>query len=228
MSAVSVAFIDNCPIMMDGLVASFAKDDRFRVVAQGTCATDLLSIAERNNPDIAIVDMLIPGDLFKVLKQLRAVSKTTKVIVFTAVMSIEYAIRALDAGARGYILKSSTAEDLMNAAAAVQCGEIHITNGFAGKLISALRNRSAKHVDEPSEQLSAREAQIVHHLTRGLTNKEIAAALLISEKTVKHYMTVLMQKFNARNRLEVLLMAQKLDRGENGASAGRSLYMVQG
>ena len=92
----------------------------------------------------------------------------------------------------------------------VGAGETYITSGFAGRVIAALRNETIRKAAADAIKLSAREQQIVRLLLVGCTNKQVAAALSISEKTVKHYVGVLMQKLSARNRLEVVLAAQKL------------------
>ena len=88
--------------------------------------------------------------------------------------------------------------------------ETYITQGFAARVIDALRNTDVRHRVAEAINLSQREGQIVRLLLRGMTNKEIAATLRITEKTVKHYMTELMQKMQARNRVEVIIAAQKM------------------
>ena len=89
-------------------------------------------------------------------------------------------------------------------------GETFISQSFASKVIMALRNESMRRIAAQAIKLSIREEQVVKLLLRGRTNKEIATGLGITEKTVKHYMTVLMQKLQVRNRLEVVIAAQKL------------------
>lgn len=117
---------------------------------------------------------------------------------------------ALDAGANGYVLKGSNAQELIQAVESVCQGETYITQSFAIQVIAALRNASLRRMAAEVVQLSIREDQIVRLLLRGRTNKAIAISLNISEKTVKNYMTILMQKLHARNRLEVVIAAQAL------------------
>lgn len=119
-------------------------------------------------------------------------------------------MKAFEAGAIGYVLKGSTDEELMQAIETVLAGETFITPSFASKVISALRTSAMPRSAPQAVRLSVREDQIVRLLLLGRTNKEIAHRLQISEKTVKHYMTLLMQKLHARNRVEVVLAAQEL------------------
>jgi two-component system, NarL family, nitrate/nitrite response regulator NarL len=223
MSAISIAFVDDHPILLEGIVSVFSRSNELNIVAKGYTTEDALKIAETHSPDILVVDLSMPGDIFEAISRISGRQTNTKVIAFTAATGIDQAVRALDAGASGYVLKGSTADALLNAVHAVRTGETFITQGFAGKVIAALRNASLRKAAAQAIKLSIREEQIVRLLMRGRTNREIAEQLHISEKTVKHYMTVLMQKLNVRNRLEVVIAAQKLgdvvDPGAAAASA---------
>jgi DNA-binding NarL/FixJ family response regulator len=210
MSAISIAFVDDHPILLEGIVSVFSKSNDLKIVAKGYSTEDALRIAENYTPDILVVDLSMPGDIFEAISRISTRQSNTKIIAFTAATGIDQAVRALDAGASGYVLKGSTADDLLDAVRAVRSGETFITQGFAGKVIAALRNASLRKAAAQAIKLSIREEQIVRLLMRGRTNREIAEQLHISEKTVKHYMTVLMQKLNVRNRLEVVIAAQKL------------------
>lgn len=130
--------------------------------------------------------------------------------MFTASMAVEHAVQILEAGAHGYVVKGSTKSDLTEAIRAVMRDEIYVTQAFASKVISALQNSALRKRALQSIRLNVREHQIIRLLLRGKTNREIAEKLSISEKTVKHYMSVLIQKLQVRNRTEVVLAAQKL------------------
>ncbi len=156
------------------------------------------------------------GDVYGAIATSIIVSPNTKIVAFTAATGVDSAIRALDAGANGYVLKGSSAQELLQAVEAVRHGETYITQSFANQVIAGLRNASLRQVAAAAVRFSIREDQIVRLLLRGKTNKEIAIALNISEKTVKNYMTILMQKLNARNRLEVVIAAQAFTESELG------------
>lgn len=219
MSKISVAFIDGHPIMMDGLLNAFSRIQDFQVVARGTSAADAVNSAITHKPDVLVLDLNIDGNAYEAMSKIGGKCPNTKVVVFTGLIGVEYALRALELGASGFVSKGSTADELSRALHAVVGGETYITQSFATKVISALRDASLRKRAAAAIKLSIREEQIVRLLLRGKTNKEIANQLSISEKTVKHYMTILMQKLNARNRIEVVLAAQNLsaERGRDTA-----------
>lgn len=225
MSQISIALVDNHPITLEAVAKHVSSNDRYRVVARGSSSDEALEIVDRHGPDLLILELTVPGNALRVITNISARPRAAKVIVFTAESGIDAAIRALDAGASGYILKNSTAEELMYGIAVVGRGETYITAGIAGKVISALRIRSMRELEARTRQISVREEQIIRLLMLGHTNKEIADSLSISEKTVKHYMTILMQKFNARNRLGVVLAAQKMSGDAVGSGAAGPAHL---
>lgn len=211
MKPVMVAFVDGHPVMLSGLAGLFSATTGFEIVASGSSVEDAIQIAFNLSPDILVMDLNMPGNAFDAIKQITAKQGSTKVVAFTASASIEHAVMALDSGASGYILKGSSVEELVQGLRAVHGGDTYMTQGFATKVIFALRNTSVAKIAVHAIRFSVREGQIVRSLLLGRTNKEIAVALSISEKTVKHYMTVLMQKLHARNRLQLVLQAQKME-----------------
>ena len=188
----------------------FELERDFNVVATGSTAYDAMAIFKTHLPDILVLDLSLPGDAFEVITAISTLSLNSKVVVFTASTSIQIAIQALQAGARGYLVKGTSADEVLRGIRAVQEGSIYITQDFASKVIGAFSSASNRRMVAPQIRFNHREGQIIRLLERGHTNKEIAVSLGISYKTVKHYMTVLMQKLNARNRLEAMLAAQKL------------------
>jgi two-component system, NarL family, nitrate/nitrite response regulator NarL len=217
---ISVALVDDQPIMMEGLAYVFGSVPDYHVVAQGHSSDDALAIAEHHQPQIMIIDLAAPRDSLDTISTIARRHPNTRVISFTATPGVEYALSALEAGAKGYVSKSCTVNELVSAIEAVLAGETYVSQNFAARVIAALRNASVRKVAAEAMKLSVREDQIVKLLLQGRTNREIATQLAISEKTVKHYMTVLMQKLNARNRVEVVLAAHQLKRNADAASHG--------
>ncbi len=205
---VSVALVDDHPLLIEGIIALFSRARDLEITSTGSSAKDIVDISSRFHPDVIIVDLNMAGDVYGAIATSIVVSPNTKIVAFTAATGVESAIRALDAGANGYVRKGSSAQELLQAVEAVRHGETYITQSFANQVIAGLRNASLRKVAAAAVRFSIREDQIVRLLLRGKTNKEIAIALNISEKTVKNYMTILMQKLNARNRLEVVIAAQ--------------------
>jgi len=207
---VTIAVVDDHPVLLDGLAAILAGRTGFKLVGRGVRADDALALAERVRPDLLIIDLSLPGNPFEAIQKVREISSGTKVIVFTASTNVDHAVRALESGAWGYIVKGSSANELFEAIDSVLKGHTFITPSFAVQVINALRNAPSRETGSKCVKFSVREDQIVKLLYMGRTNKEIASKLNLSEKTVKHYMTLLMQKLHARNRVEVVMAAQKL------------------
>ena len=118
--------------------------------------------------------------------------------------------QALDAGAQGYLLKGTSGLELIAAMRSVARGDSYVSPRLAGRLLTLSRRQSGTGT-KPTElaDLTKREEQILDHVAQGRTNKEIAIQLKIGEKTVKHYMTNIMQKLQVRNRVEAVLALQK-------------------
>jgi DNA-binding NarL/FixJ family response regulator len=211
MSKTSVALVDDHPIMIEAISSVLSRANNFDIVATGKNARDAIEICVRERPQILILDLNMPGDAFAAISTITSASAAPKVVAFTASTGVESAIRALDSGASGYVLKGSSAQELIEALTVVEAGETFIAQTFATRVIAALRDTSIRRKAAEAVKLSIREEQIVRLLLRGKTNKEIAGVIKISEKTVKHYMTILMQKLQVRNRLEVVIAAQRLE-----------------
>ncbi len=124
--------------------------------------------------------------------------------------------RAMQAGVHGYVLKGITGQDLINTIRTVSRGETYITPQFAARLLSSMNRRTAaEHAHARNDpQLTMREEQILKEVAAGLTNKEIARKLSLSEKTIKHYMTNVLQKLQVRNRVEAVIAMQKNSRSQ--------------
>ncbi|WP_457584511.1 response regulator [Ensifer canadensis] len=214
MRSISLALADDHPLMLAGLVDLFKLRDEFTVVATGASADEVLEIALRTSPDVFIVDLVMPGNIFTTILDLVKRGCRTRFLAFSAMSKSDMAIKALRAGASGYVVKGTSPQELLDAVKAVQRGEIFISQELACKLIEHHRMSSLKVAAGPPVKFSLREGQIIAMLTRGCTNRQIAQELKIGEKTVKNHMTALMQKLNVRNRLEVLIATQKLDQEE--------------
>jgi DNA-binding NarL/FixJ family response regulator len=213
MKSISIAFVDDHPILLSGLAALFEAHPDFTVVGTGHCAKDAMEIVTRHRPNVIVMDINMPGKVLETVAEIAVGRFGTKVLTFTAATGIDSAISALEAGSGGYVLKGSSADELMSAVRTVNAGDTYITASYAAKVVAGLRTASLRKSAIEAMRLSLREEQVLRLLLRGQTNREIAATLTIGEKTVKHYMTILMQKLNVRNRVEVVLAAQQLDMG---------------
>jgi DNA-binding NarL/FixJ family response regulator len=206
---VRVAFVDDHPMLLEGIGAIFTRHGRYEVVAKGTTADEAREIFYKFQPGLLFVDLSMPGDVYSAISDITSTGSGTKVIVYTACNNVDMAMKCLDSGASAFILKDSISNELFGAVDAVIRGEVFISPSFAGKVLSTLRSRHVRRNGTAVAKLSHREEQVVALLLKARSNKEIALSLSISEKTVKHYMTNLMTKLNARNRVEVALAVRQ-------------------
>jgi len=214
---VTVAIADDHPVLLAGMVSLFANSEKYQVVGQAVCADSCMEVAQTLSPDVMIMDLSMPGDVFRTIAQIVATAPNIKIVVFTAYCSIESALKALDAGATGFALKGSPSSELLEAIDMVMASQMFVTRQYASQVMNGLRERAKRQALDEAIKLNVREKQIVGHLMQARTNREIAAELHISEKTVKHYMTGLMLKLKARNRVEVVI-ASRLNQEQENAS----------
>jgi DNA-binding NarL/FixJ family response regulator len=194
-------------MLLRGMSEIFERKKNFEIVAHGENADAAIDIASRLGPDVLVTDLSMPGDVFGAIRQISQQYSSIRVVVFTAFSGLDYLLKALDAGATGFVLKGGRIRDLTDSIDAVMRGEMYITKQYAGQVLGGLRSRETQ--DKLNIKLSTREKQIIGHLMQARTNREIAEAMQLSEKTIKHYMSRLMTKLNARNRIEVVFAAQQ-------------------
>jgi two-component system nitrate/nitrite response regulator NarL len=213
MNSIRVAVINNQPLLLEGLLDVFASRAEYTVVAQGGSASEASQIARSHAPEVLILEPGESDDGLEAVSAIVGMDRQIKVVVFTTVNRIEHAVRALDVGASAYLTSTSTALELVEAVQTVLSGDSFVSPCIASKLIASLRTAASSRTAAQKLKLTVREEQIVQLLYKGKTNREIGSNLGLSEKTVKHYMTVLMQKLAARSRLEVVLALKALDPG---------------
>ena len=210
---IQVVIVDDHPLFRDGLMQTLKAEPDIEVVGQATSSAEAVSLVAELLPDVVLLDITIPGSGLKAAALIAASSPITKMIMLTASEAEEDVLSALKAGARGYILKGVSGPDLVNIVRDVYAGEAYVTPTLAASLLSEMNARpEPRPVPRPLDDLTERERQILEKVAGGLSNKEIAQQLFLSEKTIKHYMTNILQKLHVRNRVEAALLAQTMSR----------------
>jgi two-component system nitrate/nitrite response regulator NarL len=204
---IRVAVIDDHPLFREGVAHTIRSSKVLEVVAEGACAEDAIRIVKDELPDIVLLDVSMPGGGIEAARAITQSCPFVKTIMLTVSESEEHVSQARAAGALGYVLKGTSGPELINTMRAVARGESYVSPGLAARLLTITR-RPPQAGDLP--ELTRREEGILDHVARGMTNKEIARTLNISEKTVKHYMTNIMQKLHVRNRVEAALAFQRI------------------
>lgn len=209
---IRILVADDHPVVRDGLVAILSTQDDFEIVAEADNGDDLVHKARQFTPDLVLTDIEMPKvDGVEAIKQIRTHLPDTQFIVFTAFDTDERIVGAVQAGAKGYLLKGAPRDDIFRAVRVVSRGGSLLEPEVASKLLQHISGGTTKSPnDELPEPLTEREQEVLAHLAQGKKNKDIATELFITERTVKFYVSAILGKLNASNRTEaVTIAAQK-------------------
>ncbi len=210
---IRIAVVDDHPMLREGVVRTLNDEPDIEVVGEGGSADQAVDIAQKSLPDIILLDMNMPGSGLAAIERISDCCPAVKLIVLTVQEDHDAVTHALERGARGYILKGVGASELVDIVRAVHDGGSYVSPSLAAKLLSNFgASNCKKDPENPIETLTAREEQILELLGKGLRNKEIGLQLDLKEKTVKHYVTNILQKLQLRNRVEAALLLKKQSR----------------
>ncbi|MGB3176311.1 MAG: response regulator transcription factor [Albidovulum sp.] len=197
---------DDHPIFRDGLIQSIAETGEFEVVGVGASADDAVRLAAEFKPDIALLDLSMPGNGIVAAGRI-VEAKTAKYVAMLTVSENDADVTAaLQAGAVGYVLKGVSADELRHILKGIAKGEAHVSPGLAAQVLKIMQTPKKAQAN-PIDDLTKREEDILRLVAIGQSNREVADQLNLQEKTVKHYMTTILGKLHARNRVEAALIA---------------------
>ncbi len=208
---IRIAVVDDHPILRAGVVRTLVDEKDFEVIGEGGSADEAVAIAQQALPDLMLLDMNMPGTGPAAVEKISLLCPAVKVVMLTVQEDYESVTTALKLGARGYVLKGVGASELVSILRDVHEGGSYVSPSLAAKLLSDF-DESEPEADGANgslDSLTAREEQILRLLGQGLSNKEIGVRLDLKEKTVKHYVTNILQKLQLRNRVEAALMLQR-------------------
>jgi DNA-binding NarL/FixJ family response regulator len=201
-----VTLADDHPIVLAGLRNLIEAEDDFNLVGHASSGTSALKMIQDKLPDVAIVDIAMPGlNGIAVARRLASECRSVRVVILTFYEEQSFLKQALAAGVRGYVLKRSAAENLVEAIRAVARGAVYIdpllADGLPGSVVS-----NASKASQAGEVLGLtdRETSVLKYLARGLTSKEIAARLDLSIKTVDTYKARATEKLQLKTRADIV------------------------
>jgi DNA-binding NarL/FixJ family response regulator len=204
-----IAIVDDHPLFREGVAFILDQQPDLEVVAQGASAADAVAIASQRLPDLMLLDVSMPGGGLNAVREIATAYPVVKVVMLTVSENEDDVTAALRAGARAYVLKGVAARELVGILRSVAAGDVYVTPTLAASLLYELTGAPKGRLPaDPLGDLTERERQILERVAGGDSNKEIATHLQISEKTVKHHMTNILQKLQVRNRVEAALMAR--------------------
>jgi len=209
MNQIRVLIADDHDLFREGLRMLLAQDRGIMVVGEATDGLQALSLTESLQPDILLLDVRMPElDGLEALPKIRANCPMTKVLVLSGFPEDEFIARALELGAKGYLLKTLSHKDLLKAIHATHAGELWAERKVLAAVFETMVHRlNGPHLRLPDlrQPLTEREQEIVKHVVQGMTNKEVATQLGISDHTVKTHMTNIFSKLKVSRRLQLLL-----------------------
>lgn len=199
--ALTLMIVDDHPLMRRGVRQLLALDPRLEVIAEASNGTEALAEARHQEPDIILLDLNMKGmSGLDTLKALRHEGISSRILVLTVSDARSDIFAVVDAGADGYLLKDSEPEVLLAHILQASRGEKVFSEGVT----RYLANR--QHSADPLRQLTERERDVLQEVARGLSNKEVAAILHISEETVKVHIRNLLRKLDVRSRVAATVM----------------------
>ncbi len=210
MDKIRVAIVDDHSIFLEGMLSVLSTEADLEIVGQGASAEDAVRLAGDLLPDILFLDISMPGGGLNAARSIVEKYPVVKIIILTGSEGESNVMAALKLGARAYVLKGVAARELVNILHLVQSGESYVTPTLAASLLSELTAGPATEPSaEPFEKLTDREREILSLIAAGASNKEIGLQLHLTEKTVKHYVTNIMQKLQVHNRVQAAILANK-------------------
>jgi len=199
---IKVLLADDHSIVRAGLRRIVEESDDMEVVAEAADGKEAIHKIRENRPDVAVIDISMPEiDGLEVLRQIQPEYPQLPFLILTMHAEQQYAVRAIESGAKGYITKQSAPEQLVKAIRKVHAGSLYLSEEVAESL--ALRLAKGKVHQSPLDLLSTRELQVLRRLALGHTNREIAENYNISVKTVDTYRLRLLKKLSLRNNAEL-------------------------
>ncbi|MFY9578027.1 MAG: response regulator transcription factor [Gaiellaceae bacterium] len=206
---IRVLIADDQRVVRDGLTMLVGLIDGVEVVATAGDGIEAVERAEREHPDVVLMDLRMPGmEGAEATRQIRATLPDTQVLVLTTYADDQSLFPALRAGAHGYLTKDASAEEIEQAIRALAAGRTHLDPTIQQRLVAAVLDaQPAPHAHALPDDLTPREAEVLKLIAAGLSNTEIAAALVVSNATVKTHVNHIFGKTGARDRAQAVRYA---------------------
>src|SRR3990170_837115 len=202
--------VDDHEVVRQGLVSMLGRRQGFQVVAEAGTSAAAVEMAERYRPDLVIMDVRLPdGSGVEACREIRAELPDTRVVILTSYPDEEAVFASIVAGASGYLLKQVRARDLVAALEAVGRGESLLDPAVTEKVLERVRRIASGTYQDELAQLTRQEKKILMLIAEGKTNKEIAAEVFLSDKTVKNYVSSILSKLNLQRRSQAAAFVAK-------------------
>jgi DNA-binding NarL/FixJ family response regulator len=201
----TVLIADDHPLVREALHRTLEGEEDIEVVAEAGDGEEAVKLASELKPDVAVMDIVMPKlNGIEATRKIKEIAPDTAILILTAYDDDEYVLGLLDAGAAGYLLKSARGRDLVGAIRAIRSGESVLHPKIIAKLLKRATVAPAEQ-HKASDPLSERESEVLKLVTSGMSNKEIAENLFLSQRTVKAHLTSVFNKLNVASRSEAIV-----------------------
>ena len=203
--SIRVLVVDDHPMFRQGVVHSLGTEPGLRIVGEASSGEEALTLARELLPDVVLLDISMPGwGGLVTVEKITTACPATRIVMLTSSENKDKLLVAFKAGARAYVLKGVGARELAVVLRSVVAGEVYVSPSLASEMLVSLTRGQAP---DPLQELTDREREILRLIGTGLTNREIGERIFLSEKTIKHYVTNILQKLQVRSRVEAALLA---------------------
>ena len=201
----TVLIADDHPLVREALHQALDVEEDMKVVAEASDGEEAVKLASELKPDVVVMDIVMPKvNGIEATRKIKEIAPDTAILILTAYDDDEYVLGLLDAGAAGYLLKSARGRDLVGAIRAIRAGESVLHPNIIARL---LKRATVTAVKENTAQglLSERESEVLRLVALGMSNKEVAEELFLSQRTVKAHLTNVFNKLNVASRSEAIV-----------------------
>ncbi|MBA2961840.1 MULTISPECIES: response regulator [Ramlibacter] len=204
---ISVVVVDDHPLFRHGVVTSLAGEADLEVVGETDSGEQALQLARTLMPRLMLLDISMEGwDGIVTAEKVSTACPATTIVMLTMSDDKDRLLAAFKAGARAYVLKGVSGQELARVLRAAAAGEVYVSQSLAGEMLVSLTQGKAP---DPLQELTPRERDILALIGDGYTNREIGEKIFLSEQTIKHYVTNILQKLQVRSRVEAALLASR-------------------
>jgi DNA-binding NarL/FixJ family response regulator len=206
---IRVMLVDDHQVVRVGLRSFFDLLDDIEVVGEAADGSAAIAMARRLEPDVILMDLLMPNvDGLTAISRIKQEMPAIEIVAMTSFLEAEKVSTALEEGASGYLMKDAGADEVAAAIRAAHAGEVHLDPAVARLLAERMRSRRT---EEPVEPLTDREREVLALVARGMSNKEIASELFITERTARTYVSNILGKLGLASRTQAALYAIEHD-----------------
>jgi two-component system nitrate/nitrite response regulator NarL len=208
---ITIVVVDDHPLFRQGVVSALQQEPDFQVVGETDSGEQALQLARTLMPQVMLLDVSMTGwNGITTAEKVSIACPATAIVMLTVSDDKDRLLAAFKAGARAYVLKGVSAQELARVVRAAAAGEVYVSQSLAGEMLVSLTQGKAP---DPLQELTTREREILALIGNGFTNRQIGEKIFLSEQTIKHYVTNILQKLQVRSRVEAALLANRHERG---------------